>query len=169
MSSGLLARKPNWVKRIGGSVALWATICGVGLLAGMSPRPLLLAGMVAALSAASWLTTDGIGHAQAADWHANDELPARPRGADTRVGTLEREIASSATSTSSRFLLHDLLTDLADERLLSLRGIDRRSDPAGARAALGPELDDFITSPDPSGSALPEGRMSLLLNRIESL
>lgn len=169
MRSLLLERKSSWVKRIGGSVALWATICGVGLIAGMSPRPLLLAGMVAALSAAAWLTTDGIGHAQAADWHANDEVPSRPRGRDTRVGRLESEIASSPTSTSSRLLLHDLLTDLADERLLSLRGIDRRSDPTRARAALGPEVDDFIASPDPGGTAVPESRMSLILNRIESL
>ena len=71
-------------------------------------------------------------------------------------------------SIPSRVYLHQLLVDLADERLLSLHGIDRQLDPGGALAALGPELGDYIAVADP-GAALAEERMSLLLTRIESL
>ena len=135
----------------------------------MSPRPLLLAGLCTALAVASWLTADSAPLAEATSWHVGEELISRPRGADARVATIERLMADTPSSASSRVRLHDLLSGLADERLVSLRGIDRRSDPSGARAALGPELDDFITSPDPGRTAVPVDRMSLLLNRIESL
>lgn len=161
--------KPNWIKRIGGAVALWASVCGVGLLAGMSPRPLLLAGMTGALAVAFWLASDSINLSEPTNWQVTGELINRPRGGDARVVTLEHVIADSRTSEESRLRLHQLLCALADERLLSLHGIDRQSDPAGARSALGPDLEDFITSPDPGRRALPEARMSLLLNRIESL
>jgi hypothetical protein len=167
--SELWAREPNWIKRIGGAVALWASICGVGVIAGMSPRPLLLAGLTGALSVASWLTTDSIGLAEPADWKITQEFLRRSRGGDARVVTLEHVITDSRNSAESRLRLHHLLSDLADERLLSLHGVDRESDPAGARAALGPELDDFITDVDPGGTALSTTRMSSLLHGIESL
>lgn len=148
---------------------MWASVCGVGLLAGMSPRPLLLAGMTGALAVAFWLASDSISLSEPTNWQVTGELINRPRGGDARVVTLEHVIADSRTSEESRLRLHQLLCALADERLLSLHGIDRQSDPAGARSALGPDLEDFITSPDPGRRALPEARMSLLLNRIESL
>jgi len=164
-----MAPKPNWIKRIGGAVTLWASVCGVGVLAGMSPRPLLLAGLTGALSVAYWLAADSLSLAEPTDWQITEELINRPRGGDARVVTLEHMITDNLTSAEPRLRLHHLLSDLADERLLSLRGVDRRSDPAGARAALGPELDDFITGPDPGRTKLSAPRMSLLLNRIESL
>lgn len=148
---------------------MWASVCGVGLLADMSPRPLLLAGMTGALAVAFWLASDSISLSEPTNWQVTGELINRPRGGDARVVTLEHVIADSRTSEESRLRLHQLLCALADERLLSLHGIDRQSDPAGARSALGPDLEDFITSPDPGRKALPEARMSLLLNRIESL
>jgi hypothetical protein len=169
MISELWSREPSWIKRIGGAVALWATICGAGVFAGMGPRPLLLAGVTGALSVVSWLTTDSIGHAEPADWKIAQELLRRSRGGDARVVTLEHVITDSRTSAESRLRLHHLLSDLADERLLSLHGVDRESDPAGARAALGPALDDFITDVDPGGTALSTSRMSSLLHGIESL
>ena len=148
---------------------MWASVCGVGLLAGMSPRPLLLAGMTGALAVAFWLASDSINLSEPTNWQVTGELINRPRGGDARVVTLEHVIADSRTSEESRLRLHQLLCALADERLLSLHGIDRQSDPTGARSALGPDLEHFITSPDPGRRALPEARMSLLLNRIESL
>lgn len=168
MSTEPSAPRPHWIKRIGGAAALWAGICGVGLLGGMSPRPLLLAGLVGALSVAYWLAYDSIGLAEPTDWHITDDVETRPRGADAHVVALERVIADSATSPSSRLRLQELLTVLADERL-SLRGIDRRFDPAGARAVMGQELNDFITTPDPGRSSLTTARTSVLLDRIESL
>lgn len=164
-----MASKPSWIKRIGGAVAIWASVCGVGLLAGMSPRPVLLAGMTAAMAVAFWLASDSINLAEPTSWQVTHELINRPRGGDARVVTLENVITDSRTAEESRVRLHHLLCTLADERLLELRGIDRRSNPAAARSALGPDLDDFITSADPGRRALPEARMSLLLNRIESL
>lgn len=169
MSPDAVAPNPNWLKRIGGAVALWGGVCGVGLLAAMSPRPLLLAGLIGALAFVFWLASDSINLAEATTWEITEELINRPRGGDARVVTLEHVITDSRTSTESRLRLHHLLSTVADERLLSLRGIDRQSDPAGARTALGPELDDFIMNPDPGRTTLPESRISLLLNRIESL
>ena len=168
MSTELVAPKPNWIKRIGAATFVWACICGVGLLGGMSPRPLLLAGLTGALSVAYWLLSDSIGLAEPTDWQVTDEFVARPGGADSHVVALQRVIADSPSSLSARVRLQELLTDLADERLC-LRGIDRRSDPAGARAALGTDLNDFITTPNPGRSALTADRTSMLLNRIESL
>lgn len=169
MSSDLLSRKPHWTGRIGTTVALWAAICGVGLFADMSPRPVLLAGLTLALSVAVWLMSDGIGLAQPTDWHITDEVVNRPRGADSRVVTLEHLITDSHDSAESRRRLHRLLSTLADERLLSVRGIDRALDPAGARVAMGQDLDDFVSSTDPDRIDPSAARMSLLLNRIESL
>jgi hypothetical protein len=169
VTSELMERQPGWVRRIGWAVALWAGICGVALLEGMRPDPFLLAGLSAALSVVGWLTTDSIGLADPTGWQIADELTSHPRGIDPRVVTIGARIADSAVSASSRLLVHQLLMDLADERLMSLHGINRRLDPAGARTALGPELDDYLTSPDPGRAALRADRMSKLLNRIESL
>jgi hypothetical protein len=139
------------------------------MLADMSPRPLLLAGLTGAVAVAFWLASDSFNLAEPTTWEITEEVLNRPRGGDARVLTLEHVITDSRTSVEARLRLHHILSELADERLLSLRGIDRRSDPSGARAALGPELEAFITSPDPGRSALPQTQISLLLNRIESL
>lgn len=168
MSPEPVAPKPSWIKRIGVAIIVWACICRVGLLGGMSPRPLLLAGLIGAISVAYWLLSDSIGLAEPTDWQVADEFVARPGGADSHVVALERVIADSPSSLSSRVRLQQILTHLADERL-SLRGIDRRSDPAGARAALGPDLNDFIVTTNPGRSALTADRTSMLLSRIESL
>jgi len=159
----------TWVKRIGVAVVLWAGICWVSVLWGMSPRPALLAGVVAAVSVATWMTTDSIGLAQSTDWQVGSEPVSRTRGADVRVVALERLLADSPTSPSARQRLQQLVTELVDERLLSLRAIDRRLDPLGARAALGPDLDDFINGTDRGRTQLAAERMSMFLNRIESL
>lgn len=148
---------------------MWAFTCGVGVLASMSPRPVLLGGLIGALSAAYWLASDIFSLAEPTDWQISGELVNRPRGGDARVVTLEHVITDSRTLAESRVRLHQILSALADDRLLSLRGIDRHADPAGARAALGPELDDFISNPEPDRAAIPAAWMSLLLNRIESL
>lgn len=168
MTSELLGGKHNWVRRIGWAVFSWALICGVLQREGLSPRPLLLAGLSAALWCAAWLMIDGIRLTEPTDWHITDVRIARPPGVDARMVTLAARITQSPVSIPSRGYLHQLLMDLADERLLSLHGIDRQVDPAGALAALGPELNDYIASAD-LGAALAEERMSLLLTRIESL
>lgn len=169
MGPELRVHKPHWIMRVGAAGALWASVCGVGVLAGMSPRPLLLAGLTCVLSVTFWLASDSIRLIERTDWQITEGSINRNRAGDPRVVTLEHVITDSRASTEARLRLHHLLSALADERLLSVRGIDRRSDPAGARAVLGPELDDFVTSPDPGGTAVPAARMSLLLNRIESL
>jgi len=94
----LLARNRSWAKRIGWAVAVWACVCGVGVLAGMSPRPLLLAGLCTALAVASWLTADSAPLAEATSWHVGEELISRPRGADARVATIERLMADTPSS-----------------------------------------------------------------------
>jgi len=169
MSAKSASPKPNWFSRIGAAVALWAFTCGVGVLAGMSPRPVLLGGLIGALSVAYWLASDSFGLAEPTDWQITAELVNRPRGGDARVVTLEHVITDSRTTAESRIRLHQIVSALADDRLLSRRGIDRHADPAGARAALGTELDDFISSREPDRAAIPAAWMSLLLNRIESL
>lgn len=169
MSSGRTARKPSWIKRTVLIVGFWGSVCGMGLLVGMSPRPLLLALLIGAASITIWLVSDSIGLAEPTDWQITQEVVSRPRGADARVVTLERLIADIHNSAESRLRLHHLFSTLADERLRSLRGIDRQSDPAGARLALGPDLDDFISSPNPGHTDLTVARMSMILNRIESL
>lgn len=168
MTSELLGGKHIWVRRIGWAVFWWAFMCGVLQREGLSPRPLLLAGLIAALWCAAWLVIDGIRLSEPANWHNTDARIARPPGVDTRIVTLAARISEIPVSIPSRVYLHQLLMDLADERLLSLHGIDRQLDPAGALAALGPELSDYIAIADP-GAALSEERMSLLLTRIESL
>jgi hypothetical protein len=148
---------------------LWGGICGIGLLAGMSPRPLLLAGLIGAVAVAYWLAVDSANLAEPTTWQVPDEIVNRPRGGDARVTTLEHVITDSQSSPEARVRLHHLLCAVADERLLSLRGIDRQSDAAAARFALGPELDDYITNREPGRTALPAARIARLLNRIESL
>ena len=168
MTSELPGGRHGWVRRIGWAVFSWAFIYGVLQREGLSPRPLLLAGLSAALWCAAWLTIDGIRLTEPTDWHITDARIARPPGVDARMVALAARITESPVSIPARVYLHQLLMDLADERLLSLHGIDRQVDPAGALKALGPELNDYITSADP-GAALAEERMSLLLTRIESL
>ena len=169
MTSELLGGKHHWVRRIGWAVFSWAFICGVLQREGLSPRPLLLAGLSAALWCAAWLVIDGIRSSEPTDWHITGARIARPPGVDGRMVTLAARITESPVSIPSRVYLHQLLVDLADERLLALQGIDRKVDPAGALAALGPELNDYIASADPEAAALSNERMSLLLTRIESL
>jgi len=168
VSSELLGGRRDWARRIGWAVFSWALVWVVLQREGLSPRPLLLAGLSAALWCSAWLVIDGIRLAEPTGWHITGARIARP-GVDARMVTLAAKITESLVSVPSRLFLHQLLMDLADERLMSLHGIDRQVDPAGALATLGPDLNDYIASTDPGAAALSNERMSLLLTRIESL
>ncbi|MGB0112695.1 MAG: hypothetical protein WBP59_05705, partial [Ilumatobacteraceae bacterium] len=65
--------------------------------------------------------------------------------------------------------LHASLVELIDDQLLSAHQIDRHADPAAARAALGPQLSEFVDD-DRVASQLSRPRvLADVLTRIEQL
>jgi hypothetical protein len=104
-------------------------------------------GLLAALAVlAQWLWQ----HHHATDWSTDFTSPATPRGRDPRISLLTGHVDAAVSGDAvAQSELHAVLRGLAQERLRHRRGIvlGAPEDDDAARAALGPELTAYLTTP----------------------
>jgi len=107
-------------------------------------------------------------------------IVARPRPAtttasapeqrsDLRITTLRQALKYGNTS-SDHYLsarVHHTLVAVIDDELRSVHGIDRATDPAGALAILGPELNRFVE--EPRTAAWTPRRLAHIVTLIEQI
>ncbi|MCU1358829.1 MAG: hypothetical protein JWN99_118 [Ilumatobacteraceae bacterium] len=157
-----------WRVRVAVLAGMWLAVVGIMALLEMDPRPILIAGIAAAIGAALVLMLDVSDVARPVAWHVGHDPMGLQRGSDLRIGLLQRQMVH-ASHRHDNSMVHTALVGLVDDRLLTGHGIDRATHPDRAAAILGPELDRFVTTPA-SASRLSDARfMSMILTRIESL
>lgn len=158
----------RWPARVVTAGSIWAMVVALMAWLEMGPRPVLLAGIAAALATALWLMLDLSDVAAPAAWSAASTTDGTRRGADSRLRLLHRQIEHAPSHDEGR-VLHRLLVELIDDRLLADHCIDRTVQPDRAAAELGTDLAGFVAA-TPSAKRLGDPAfLSSILTRIEAL
>ena len=158
----------RWRRRAGAVVGVWLVVYSISAAAGTGPQPLLLAALLFAVASVLWLANDLSEHVAPARWNTSSGTTTRQRGADVRVGVLQRALEDVAKRQDVAHL-HPLLVDLVDDRLLAHHGVDRGRDPRSARAVLGDELADFVETPPSPVQLSNRQYLSRVLTLVEHL
>lgn len=88
-------------------------------------------------------------------------------GADRSVRSIRSTIVFGRWLGSNQ--LHERLVAIIDDRLEARHGLDRFTDPDGAGAVLGPELQRFIQSAGDDDRLPPVRELQRIVDRIERL
>ncbi len=113
-------------------------------LAATNARPavLVLAGLVAVVSAVIVAMIDFSHAVIHVEWTRPQQLRRSTRGSDPRVSSLRTELYDAWWFGSAE--LRGSLVDLVDDRLLAHHRIDRATDPAAAMEVLTPTLRQLV-------------------------
>jgi hypothetical protein len=135
-------------------------------LAASNARPavLVLAGIVAVVSAVIVVMVDLSNTVIRVGWTRPRQVRRSIRGSDPRVNSLRTQLYDARWFGSAE--LRGTLVDLVDDRLLAHRHIDRATDPAAAMEALTPTLRHLVAAQRPSVAVRQLGR---IITDIESL
>jgi hypothetical protein len=124
-------------------------------------------GLLAALAVlAQWLWQ----HQHGTDWATDFSPPATPRGRDPRISLLTGHVDAAVSGDAvAQSELHAILRGLAAERLRHRRGIvlGAPEDDDAARAALGPDLTAYLTTPPTT--RLTAARVGSFITTLEEL
>lgn len=146
------------------TVCVWLVI-SVSLAASNSrPAVLVLAGIVAVVSAVILVMIDLSNAVIRVGWIRPRQVRRSIRGSDPRVNSLRTELYDARWFGSAE--LRGTLVDLVDDRLLAHRHIDRATDPAAAMEVLTPTLRHLIAAQRPAVAVRQLGR---IITDIESL
>lgn len=128
------------------------------------PAVLVLAGIVAVVSAVILVMFDLSNAVIRVGWTRPRQVRRSTRGSDPRVSSLRTELYDARWFGSAE--LRGTLVDLVDDRLLAHRHIDRATDPAAAMEALTPILRHLVAAQRPAAAVRQLGR---IITDIESL
>lgn len=128
------------------------------------PAVLVLAGIVAVVSAVILVMFDLSNAVIRVGWTRPRQVRRTTRGSDPRVSSLRTELYDARWFGSAE--LRGTLVDLVDDRLLAHRHIDRATDPAAAMEALTPILRHLVAAQRPAAAVRQLGR---IITDIESL
>ena len=146
------------------TVCVWLVI-SVSLAASNSrPAVLVLAGIVAVVSAVILVMIDLSNAVIRVGWIRPRQVRRSIRGSDPRVNSLRTELYDARWFGSTE--LRGTLVDLVDDRLLAHRHIDRATDPAAAMEVLTPTLRHLVAAQRPAVAVRQLGR---IITDIESL
>ena len=145
-------------------VCVWLVVSVSLAASNARPAVLVLAGIVAVVSAVILVMID-LSHAVIrVGWTRPRQVRRSTRGSDPRVSSLRTELYDARWFGSAE--LRGTLVDLVDDRLLAHRHIDRATDPAAAMEALTPTLRHLVAAQRPAVAVRQLGR---IITDIESL
>ena len=145
-------------------VCVWLVVSVSLVVSDARPAVLVLAGIVAVVSAVILVMVD-LSHAVIqVGWCRPRQVRRSTRGSDPRVSSLRTELYDARWFGSAE--LRGTLVDLVDDRLLAHRHIDRATDPAAAMEVLTPTLRHLVAANRPAVAVRQLGR---ILTDIESL
>ena len=135
-------------------------------LAATNARPavLVLAGIVAVVSAVLLVMFDLSNSVIQVGWTRPRQERRSTRGSDPRVNSLRTQLYDARWFGSAE--LRGTLVDLVDDRLLAHRHIDRATDPAAAMEALTPTLRQLVAAQRP---VVAVRQLGSVITDIESL
>ncbi len=147
------------------TVCVWLVI-SVSLAASNSrPAVLVLAGIVAVVSAVILVMIDLSNAVIRVEWTRPRQVRRSRPASDPRVSSLRTQLYDARWFGSAD--LRATLVDLVDDRLLAHRHIDRATHPAAAMEALTPTLRHLVT--DHRRSAVAVRQLGRIITDIESL
>jgi hypothetical protein len=145
-------------------VCVWLVLSVSLAASNARPAVLVLAGIVAVVSAVILVMFDLSSAVIRVGWTRPREVRRSTRGSDPRVSSLRTELYDGRWFGSAE--LRGTLVDLVDDRLLAHRHIDRATDPAAAMEALTPTLRHLVAAQRPAIAVRQLGR---IITEIESL
>ena len=145
-------------------VCVWMVLSVSLAASNARPAVLVLAGIVAVVSAVILVMFDLSNAVIRVGWTRQREVRRSTRGSDPRVNSLRTELYDSRWFGSAE--LRGTLVDLVDDRLLAHRHIDRATDPAAAMEVLTPTLRHLVAAQRPAVAVRQLGR---IITDIESL
>ena len=145
-------------------VCVWLVLSVSLAASDARPAVLVLAGIVAAVSAVSLVMFDLSYAVIRVGWTRPRQVRRSTRGSDPRVSSLRTELYGARWFGSAE--LRGTLVDLVDDRLLAHRHIDRAADPAAAMEALTPTLRHLVVAQRP---AVAVRQLDRIITDIESL
>ena len=147
-----------------GMVCVWLVFSLSLAASNARPAVLVLAGIVAVVSAVILVMVD-LSHAVIrVRWTRPQQVRRPTRGSDPRVSSLRTELHDARWFGSAE--LRGTLVALVDDRLLAHRHIDRATDPAAAMEVLTPALRHLVAAHRPAVAVRQLGR---IITDIESL
>ena len=145
-------------------VCVWLVLSVSLAASDARPAVLVLAGIVAVVSAVIVVMVD-LSHAVIrVGWTRPRQVRRATRGSDPRVSSLRTELYDARWFGSAE--LRGTLVGLVDDRLLAHRHIDRATDPAAAMEVLTPTLRHLVAAQRP---AVAVRQLSRIITDIESL
>lgn len=134
----------------------------------MGPRLLLVTAVSLLVGATIWLVV-GLGHAAVRSEMISEPHPPPPtRIPDLRITLLRQGLSYGRHDNQIPERMYTSLVTLIDDELAVGHGIDRRTDPAAARAVIGDDLMRFTEEADSSRTLHLEGLAHIvtLIERI---
>jgi hypothetical protein len=146
------------------TVCVWLVLSVSLAATNARPAVLVLAGIVAAVSAVILVMVDLLNTVIRVGWTRPGQVRRSIRGSDPRVNSLRTQLYDARWFGSAE--LSGTLVDLVDDRLLAHRHIDRATDPAAAMEVLTPTLRHLVAAQRPAVAVRQLGR---IITDIESL
>ena len=147
------------------TVCVWLVVSVALAASNARPAVLVLAGIVAVVSAVILVIIDLSNVVVPVGWTRPRQVRRSTRGSDPRVGSLRTQLYDAWWFGSAE--LRGTLVDLVDDRLLAHRDIDRATDPAAAMEALTPTLRHLVAAH--RSPAIAARQLDRIITDIESL
>jgi hypothetical protein len=164
----MTGRVSRWVVRGGCFVVAALLACVFTSWIGLRPRPVLVIAAVLGGFALAWMITDVGPRITRVEWTPPRRRIAPRHGLDPRFLRLASLMRDETDSRLVNFRVHQSLSRIVDDRLLTHHGVDRAAQPQQAAALLGPELTQYLEQP-PTNRDLNPHHLNQLITRIEAL
>lgn len=151
------------------ALAVWGVVTIVMLIAGMGPRPLLLALAIAVVAFAGGLVADLAFTVEPAKWRIEPESVTAIRGRDVLVERLEQQVVRLHDPDTPNETLAPMLVDLLEDEVRHRYGIDLHGDPEAFALAVGPRLAELARTTSAGVRTMTRQSLTDVVNRIESL
>lgn len=158
----------SWRVRATIATVLWLAMVIALVAMQMRPSVPLLAGVTLAIVSSLWMLLDLADVAAPVSWVASRDAGGTGRGADPRVRLLHRQLTESLASDGGGALRRDLVA-LIDDRLHTVHGIDRATEPGRAGEQLEPALRMLVTDSSSSAGLTDPRQLAAILAAIEVL
>lgn len=145
-------------------------IIAIMTIAGMGPRPALLALVVMVVVIGGGLVADLVFAVERANWRLEPGLDeGSARGRDVSVERLKLQVVRLHDPTTPNELLAPLLVEVIDDTVSRTHGIDRRDQPDLFTDVVGPRLAQFVAATSQGDRSMTRQSLHDILTRIEAL
>lgn len=159
----------RWVFRLGLPLVTAGVIAAVAIGTGRELNVGYLLAAALVLSTVGWLASDLLPRVSYPSWTISAAYTPRQPGTDLRLERFTDRLTSGVDRDAVAHDVHRVLSEVIDERLRRVHGIDRMGDPEAAALVLGPELNAYLVERPHLNRTGQAQKLSALLTRIEAL